>query len=154
VARAANVGAVNMAAEGKADTVDLDTLAAMRKAGVGANSLVGVQWVEFAEVHYSSSCECYQVVTGAASGCSDASGNTDCKNTYDISGNPLWSYSSSTCNASNYYCPPWLPKNRDVTASGADMVRLTIHYTFTFPATGKSFTFDEVNIFRLEPKQL
>lgn len=158
VARATNVGSVTMAAEGKAQTVDLDTLTAMQKAGVGANSLVGVQSVEFARVQYSAGCQCYQVVTGASSGCSDASGNTDCRNTYDISGNALWSYNSTSCPSSDpnytWHCPPWLPANRDVSASGANMVRITVHYTFTFPATGKSFTSDAVNVFRLEPKQL
>lgn len=148
VARAANVGAVTEAADGVVATADTDTLAAMRGAGLSSSSLIGVKWVKIEAVTYSSSTG-YQPVTG----CTDGSGSVPCANQYKIDGTPMWNYSTCTTDPT-YHCPPWPPSARSVHASSASIIRLTIHYTFTFLAATSTFTLDEVNIFRLEPKDL
>jgi hypothetical protein len=153
VARAANVAIINEAAEGNATSVDTDTLAAMRSTGVGAQSLVGVQWVKISEVAYNSSTQTYNVVGG----CIDSNLQTVlCEDKYDINGNPLWGPNPDPmkCNALNQWCPPWPPSARSVHASTASTAQIDIHYTFTFLGIGSSFTFDEVHVFRLEPKDL
>ncbi|HEY6378424.1 MAG TPA: TadE/TadG family type IV pilus assembly protein [Candidatus Dormibacteraeota bacterium] len=155
VARAANVGSVTLAAAGVDPNADQATLTAMQKAGVGANSLVNVQWVKVEKVNYSSSLGYQTDMTG----CKDSFGNPNqpCVNQYQIDGTPMWTYGGAACTADPYHCPPWPPSARSVHAGGANpasFVRLTIHYTFVFPATGKSFTFDEAQVFRLEPKDL
>jgi Flp pilus assembly protein TadG len=151
VARATNVGTITEAAEGSAPSADVDTLAAMRKAGLGPSALVGVQWIQVEEVTYSAS-QGYQTVTG----CTLAdSTSVNCINQYAADGSPMWPASSlPNCTDATFHCPPWPASARSTHVSSASVIRLTVHYTFTFPATGKSFTLDEVNIFRLEPKDL